>query len=86
MLPRSELPSADTSGPRSPDASRPAATTLPAEYLSQIFQQELLDHGPAMYVADLEGRILWSNAGFKRTSLTSGLPIFGAMLHCGNCL
>ena len=72
MLPRSELPSADTSGPRSPDASRPVATNLPAEYLSQIFQQELLDHGPAMYVADLEGRILWSNAGFKRMAAAAG--------------
>jgi len=72
MLPRSDLPSADTSGPRVPDANRPAATTLPAEYLNQIFQQELLDHGPAMYVADLEGRILWSNAGFKRMAAAAG--------------
>jgi len=72
MLPRFDQPSPELSGPRSPDAARTAVTNLPPEFLNQIFQQELLDHGPAMYVADLEGRIVWSNAGFKRMAAAAG--------------
>jgi PAS domain S-box-containing protein len=83
MLPHADPP-VDPAGERPAESSgataqlRTAGTAaLPADALNQIFQQELLDHGPAMYMADLEGRILWSNAGFKRMAAAGGafLPV-----------
>ncbi|HEY7689118.1 MAG TPA: ATP-binding protein [Dongiaceae bacterium] len=68
----SDQPADDSQGSRESESPQVAATVLPQEFLNQIFQQELLDHGPAMYVADLEGRLLWSNAGFKRMAAAAG--------------
>jgi PAS domain S-box-containing protein len=68
----SDQPADDSSSQRAPDTARSGSMTLSPEFLNQIFQQELLDHGPAMYVADLEGRIIWSNAGFKRMAAAAG--------------
>ena len=39
---------------------------LPPALLDDIFRQELLDHGPALYVADLRGNIQWTNSAFRR--------------------
>ena len=68
----SDQPADESSSQRAPEQARSVPTSLPPEFLNQIFQQELLDHGPAMYVADLEGRIIWSNAGFKRMASAAG--------------
>ena len=37
-----------------------------ADILHEIFKKELLDHGPAIYVGDINGKILWANLGFRR--------------------
>jgi len=45
------------------------ATDGPApspDLLREVFKRELLDQGPPLYIADLEGRIVWANAGFHR--------------------
>jgi len=56
-----------------PPAEQPAADDpLPIQLLDQIFRQELLDHGPALYVADLEGRLTWANAGYRRLAEAAG--------------
>src|SRR5690606_18729413 len=51
---------------------RPGA--LPAELLDDIFRQELLDHGPALYVADLHGKVTWTNSAFRRLTAASEAP------------
>jgi PAS domain S-box-containing protein len=46
--------------------------------LNEVFKQELLDHGPALYVADLTGKLIWANSGFQRLTTVAGgklLPI-----------
>ena len=51
---------------------------LPIQLLDQMFRQELLDHGPAIYVADPEGHIGWANAAYRRLNEAAGgnlLPI-----------
>jgi len=75
MRPQSDAPSADRpdstrSEPR--NANAPNDAPLPPQLLDEIFRQELLDHGPALYVATLEGRVIWANAGYRRLSEAAG--------------
>ena len=61
----SPLAGADADAPGiTPAAARPGE--LPTARLDEIFRQELLDHGPALYVADLEGKVQWTNSAFRR--------------------
>src|SRR5262249_57702497 len=74
MRPQSETPAVGSSETARPEPRAKAATpadatnaeTLPTALLDEIFKRELLDHGPALYVANLEGRIIWANAGYRR--------------------
>ena len=75
MRPQSDAPSAGRpdstpSEPRS--ANAPNDAPLPPQLLDEIFRQELLDHGPALYVANLEGRVIWANAGYRRLRDVAG--------------
>ena len=47
---------------------RPAdnANAPKPEQLQQAFNKELLEFGPAMFLADIRGEIQWSNAAFRR--------------------
>ncbi len=47
----------------SPERREPAPL---AELFAALMQGDLLDQGPALYVADLGGRLLWRNAAFRR--------------------
>jgi PAS domain S-box-containing protein len=40
------------------------------EQLQQVFAKELLEFGPAMFLADVRGEIQWSNAAFRRIADT----------------
>jgi PAS domain S-box-containing protein len=51
---------------------RPSEGPLAPQLLDQVFQQGLLDHGPALYVADPEGRLIWANASYRRLSEVAG--------------
>src|SRR5262249_20650459 len=86
MRPQSETPAVGSSetprpGPRGKagtptDGPNPEA--LPTALLEGIFKRELLDPGPALHVAKLEGSIIWANAGYRRLSEVAGgrlLPI-----------
>jgi len=86
MRPQSETPAVGSSETARPEPRAKAATpadatnaeTLPTALLEEIFKRELLDHGPALYVANLEGSIIWANAGYRRLSEVAGgrlLPI-----------
>src|SRR5262249_59595131 len=88
MRPQSETPAVGSSETARPEPRAKAATpadatnaeTLPTALLEEIFKRELLDHGPALYVANLEGSIIWANAGYRRLSEVAGgrlLPIQG---------
>src|SRR5262245_46210794 len=75
-------PQSDSSADR-PDSTRLEASNggasegaPPPQLLDAIFRQQLLDHGPALYVANLEGRLIWANAGYRRLSEVAG----GALL------
>ncbi len=65
-----DLPALGTPG--APTQTRPAA--LPSQLLDEIFRQELLDHGPALYVADLNGAIQWTNSAFRRLAAAASAP------------
>ena len=86
MRPQSETPAVGSSeGARTEPRAKVAAPAdaasaeaLPTALLDEIFKRELLDHGPALYVANLDGRIIWANAGYRRLSEVAGgrlLPI-----------
>jgi len=80
MRPQSDAPSADRPDstrpePRSADTALPSNGVLPPQLLDALFQQELLDHGPPLYVANLEGRIVWANAGYRRLSDAARGPL-----------
>jgi PAS domain S-box-containing protein len=86
MHPRSDAPAADgedSAGPDMPTSAGgpddPSATaSLAADLLSEIFKQGLLDHGPALYVANLDGTLIWANAAYRRLAAVAGgelLPI-----------
>jgi hypothetical protein len=71
MRPQSDAPSTDRSESTRTEAlsaNAPSGAPLPPQLLDQIFRQELLDQGPALYVATLEGRVIWANAGYRRLS------------------
>ena len=53
-------------------AKRPADNTNAPkpEQLQQAFAKELLEFGPAMFLADIRGEIQWSNAAFRRIADT----------------
>ncbi|MBX6323175.1 MAG: PAS domain-containing sensor histidine kinase, partial [Rhodospirillaceae bacterium] len=36
----------------------------PVDWLRELHRSELLDHVPPLYIADLQGRVLWSNPAF----------------------
>jgi PAS domain S-box-containing protein len=55
-----------------PAAVAPMVDKLPTQLLDEIFRQELLDHGPVLYVANLEGRVIWANAGYRRLNEVAG--------------
>jgi hypothetical protein len=38
------------------------------EQLRDIFQKELLDFGPALFLADRSGAIRWCNSGYRRVA------------------
>jgi PAS domain S-box-containing protein len=46
----------------------------PPGILREIFKKELLDHGPAIYVGDTNGTIIWANLGFRRLVAAMGEP------------
>jgi PAS domain S-box-containing protein len=56
-------------------ADLPGGGALPPQLLDEVFRQGLLDHGPALYVADPEGRLLWINTGYRRLSEVAGGPL-----------
>src|SRR5262249_57222374 len=71
-------PQSDSSADR-PDSTRPGVSNggasegvPPPHLLDAIFRQQLLDHGPALYVANLDGRLIWANAGYRRLSEAAG--------------
>src|SRR5882724_157605 len=75
MRPQSDAPSTDrpdSTRPEALSANAPSGASLPPQLLDQIFRQELLDQGPALYVANLEGRVIWANAGYRRLSEAGG--------------
>jgi PAS domain S-box-containing protein len=75
MRPQSDAPSAnrpDSTRPEAHGASAPNGAPLASELLDEIFRQELLDQGPALYVAGLDGRVIWTNAGYRRLSDAGG--------------
>ncbi len=75
MRPQSDAPSTDrpdSTRPEAHSANAPNSAPLPPQLLDQIFRQELLDQGPALYVATLEGRVIWANAGYRRLSEAGG--------------
>ena len=47
------------------------------DLLREVFKRELLDQGPPLYIADLDGRIVWANAGFHRLAAAAA-PVAGA--------
>jgi PAS domain S-box-containing protein len=49
-------------GAATDDSARAAP---PQEWLRDVFKSELLDHGPPLYIADLQGRVLWANNAFR---------------------
>ena len=77
MRPQSDGPPVD----RPATAADPARLGLPDEgalaapLLDEIFRQQLLDHGPALYVADPDGRLIWANAGYRRLSEVAAGPL-----------
>jgi PAS domain S-box-containing protein len=77
MRPQSDGPPVD----RPATAADPARLGLPDEgalaapLLDEIFRQQLLDHGPALYVADPDGRVVWANAGYRRLSEVAAGPL-----------
>jgi PAS domain-containing protein len=75
MRPQSDAPSTDrpeSTRTEALSANAPSGAPLPPQLLDQIFRQELLDQGPALYVATLEGRVIWANAGYRRLSDAGG--------------
>ncbi len=84
MRPRSDGSSADPAGTSTGDSppaagagldrlpETAAAAPLDPELLREIFKQELLDHGPALYVAGLDGKLIWANAGYRRLAGVAG--------------
>ncbi|MGH6928538.1 MAG: PAS domain-containing protein, partial [Dongiaceae bacterium] len=77
MRPQSDGPPVDRPAPAA-DAARlglPGEGALPAPLLDEIFRQALLDHGPALYVADPDGRLIWANAGYRRLSEVANAPL-----------
>src|SRR6185312_179665 len=75
MRPQSDAPSTDlpdSTGPEAHSVNAPNDAPLPPQLLDQIFRQELLDQGPALYVATLEGRVIWANAGYRRLCEANG--------------
>jgi PAS domain S-box-containing protein len=65
---------AATADPAREGASTPRPGDLPAVLLDDIFRQELLDHGPALYVADLQGNLQWTNSAFRRLAAAAAEP------------
>ena len=53
-------------GDRKRQAAGGNANAPKPEQLQQVFAKELLEFGPAMFLADLRGEIQWSNAAFRR--------------------
>ncbi len=47
----------------------------PPEILCEIFKKELLDHGPAIYVADTAGNIFWANLAFRRLTAAAAADL-----------
>jgi PAS domain S-box-containing protein len=72
MPPQSDAAPADRPAPSEQRTTSAPAEVLPLQLVNEVFRQELLDHGPVLYVADLEGRILWANAGYRRLSEVAG--------------
>ncbi len=83
MQPRSDGSPVDGSEGKRPESQPPTAAdaqgagmpsggALPPRLLDEIFRQELLDHGPALYVSDPDGRLLWVNTGYRRLSEVAG--------------
>ncbi len=83
--PRSDANTPLSSTPTPAEAVRDAMPAtrpgdLPEALLNDIFRQELLDHGPALYVADLEGNIQWTNSAFRRLTAAAAEPEAPAQL------
>jgi PAS domain S-box-containing protein len=64
MLPRSEAFDLSGAGAVVPEEEA-RADAPPREWLHDVFKSELLDHGPPLYIADLQGRVVWSNNAFR---------------------
>jgi PAS domain S-box-containing protein len=61
--------------------NQPHANQPRPEQLQQAFAKELLEFGPAIFLADMRGEIRWSNAAFRKIAETkSGAVSFGAAL------
>src|SRR5215813_2982220 len=91
MRPQSETPAVGSSETARPEPRAKAATpadatnaeTLPTALLEEIFKRELLDHGPALYVANLEGSIIWANAGGRLLpieEIAAEITLLGSMV------
>ena len=78
MRPQSDGSPADRPAGAAADSARrglPEEGALPAPLLDEIFRQQLLDHGPALYVADPDGRLIWTNAGYRRLTEVAAGPL-----------
>ncbi len=64
-------PGSEPAAPMPPEAApqrpQPGSSRMPPAHLvHEIFKYELLDHGPALYIADLDGQLIWKNVWFRR--------------------
>jgi PAS domain S-box-containing protein len=53
-----------------PTSKAPAAPGPKPELLQQAFAKELLEFGPAVFLADLRGEVCWSNAAYRKIAET----------------
>ncbi len=77
--PRSDANTPLAGAPANQEAGReampaPRSGDLPPALLNDVFRQELLDHGPAIYVADLQGNVQWTNSAFRRLAAAAAEP------------
>jgi PAS domain S-box-containing protein len=71
MSHRSEARDLSNAGTPAAQASPARADESGSDWLRELYRSELLDNGPPLYIADLQGALIWSNAAF--TSLERSL-------------
>ncbi len=78
MSHRSEARELAASGTGAAPAGPSEGERPPVDWLRELHRSELLDHVPPLYIADLQGRVLWSNAAFAALERSLGRGRAGA--------